>query len=109
MLCRVCRRLLVPGADACGTCGTPLYESRPPLEFVLADGTHVPIVGSLAVGRAADSAIQIDDATVSRRHARVWHDADGAHIEDVGSNYGTFVNGERVETPTPLADGSTIK
>jgi putative peptide zinc metalloprotease protein len=90
-------------------CGAPVYESRPPLELVLADGTHVPIVGSLIVGRAAESGIRVEDPTISRRHARVWHDAAGAHIEDAGSSYGTFVDGDRIEGPALLHDGATIR
>jgi putative peptide zinc metalloprotease protein len=109
MLCRNCRRLLIPGANACPNCGKTLFESRPPLELVLADGTRVPIYGSLSLGRAPQSDVRIEDETVSRQHARIWHDAAGAQIEDVGSSYGTFVDGGRLKGPTTLEDGSTIR
>jgi putative peptide zinc metalloprotease protein len=109
MLCRTCRRLLVPGASACSVCGTPLYEALYPVELVFADGTRVPVSGSLSIGRAADNDIRIEDRTISRRHARVWYDAGGAHVEDAGSSHGTFVDGQKLDTPAKLEDGSTIQ
>jgi putative peptide zinc metalloprotease protein len=108
MLCRRCRRLLVPGAATCGWCGKPVFEGPLPLELVLPDGKLVPIYGSLKVGRAPDNDLRIDDPTVSRNHARVWQGADGAEIEDVGSTHGTFLDGRKVAAPEPLADGSEI-
>jgi uncharacterized membrane protein YdfJ with MMPL/SSD domain len=49
------------------------------------------------------------DLELSRRHARVW-DAGGAPmIEDLGSSNGTFVNDRRIEGPTALYPGDTIK
>jgi putative peptide zinc metalloprotease protein len=109
MLCRRCRRLLVPGANACAVCGTPLYEALYPLELVFADGTRVPVSGSLSIGRAAQNDIRIDDQTISRRHARVWFDAGGAQMEDAGSSHGTFVDGLKLDGPKHLEDGSTIR
>ncbi|HEU5213335.1 MAG TPA: FHA domain-containing protein [Gaiellaceae bacterium] len=109
MLCRSCRRLLAPGADACAVCGTPLYEALYPVELVFGDGTRLPLSGSLTIGRAAENDIRIDDPTVSRRHARVWFDAAGAHVEDAGSSHGTFVDGERIAAETQLKDGAQVR
>jgi putative peptide zinc metalloprotease protein len=109
MLCSHCRRLLVPGASACTVCGQPLYDNYFPLELVLGDGTRIPVYGSLSIGRAADNDIRLDDRTVSRHHARVSYEADGPLIEDAGSSHGTFLDGEKLEGPTRLEDGSVIK
>ena len=109
MLCRSCRRLLAPGADACAVCGTPLYEALYPVELVFGDGTRLPLSGSLTIGRAAENDIRIDEPTVSRRHARVWFDAAGAHVEDAGSSHGTFVDGERIAADTQLKDGAQVR
>ncbi len=109
MLCRTCRRLLVSGANTCSVCGTPLYEALYPVELVFADGTRVAVSGSLSIGRAAGNDIRIDDRTISRRHARVWYDAGGAHVEDAGSSHGTFVDGEKLEGPAKLEDRSTLQ
>src|SRR5207248_11308425 len=104
-----CRRLLVPGANVCSVCGTPLYESLYPVELVFADGTRVPVSGSLSIGRAAENDVRIDDPTVSRRHARVWFDASGAPVDDARPHHGTFVDGEKLDGRAQLHDGATIR
>jgi pSer/pThr/pTyr-binding forkhead associated (FHA) protein len=51
----------------------------------------------------------LGDAAVSRRHARIRPARDGgAILEDAGSSYGTYLDGERFAGPRPLRDGSTI-
>lgn len=62
-------------------------------EFVLD-----PSVGVLSVGRAEDTAIFLDDVTVSRHHAEFRHDVDGWSVHDIGSLNGTYVNRVRVES-----------
>ncbi|MCA9930540.1 MAG: FHA domain-containing protein [Anaerolineales bacterium] len=65
------------------------------------------------IGRSADNEIVINDAEVSRRHARILHrqDMSGSQflLEDLGSTNGTFVNGLRCNTLTPLAEGDIIE
>jgi len=71
-------------------------------EIALAEGENV-------LGRDPEVAVWIDLNSVSRRHARVVV-ADGvARLEDLGSRNGTLVNGERVSSPRPLANGDRIK
>ncbi|MBI2377601.1 MAG: FHA domain-containing protein [Deltaproteobacteria bacterium] len=48
------------------------------------------------IGREAPSTTRIDDPSLSRRHARIWVDHDGAWIEDLGSTNGTWINSVRV-------------
>jgi putative peptide zinc metalloprotease protein len=69
----------------------------------------VPVAGELTLGRAPESTVRLHDPAVSRRHARI-RTADGGAvlIEDAGSAYGTFVDGEPISDWTPLEDGSTI-
>ena len=78
------------------------------LELVLRDGTRVPVYGSLTIGRAPGNEIQLDDRTVSRRHAVVSVDQDGAHVEDAGSSHGTFIDGRQIEGREQLQDGTVI-
>ena len=67
--------------------------------------TRGPIAGShfyvaedvTTIGRNTDSAIFLDDITVSRRHAEIRRRGSRFVIHDVGSLIGTYVNGERVE------------
>lgn len=73
----------------------------PPLR--LAD--HQPVV----IGRHPSCEFPLGEANISRRHARVWLHDGRFVIEDLGSTNGTFVNGQRVESPRPLAPGDRIE
>ena len=53
--------------------------------------------GWTRVGRSLSAHIRFDDPTVSRRHALVYRDEDGARILDDRSLNGVFRNGERIE------------
>lgn len=61
------------------------------------------------IGRDSAAVVWIDDASVSRRHARITLDDKGATIEDLGSKNGTFVRGRRIEKPARLGDRDAIK
>ena len=62
----------------------------------------------IAIGRRADAGIFIPDEGVSRRHAGVTAGADHAVLRDLGSQNGTWVDGERV-TERRLADGQRFQ
>jgi two-component system, cell cycle response regulator len=59
------------------------------------------------IGRRDDAGIPLRDDGVSRRHASVRADEQGARIVDLGSANGTFVDGVRV-ADARLADGARI-
>jgi DNA-binding NtrC family response regulator/pSer/pThr/pTyr-binding forkhead associated (FHA) protein len=71
-------------------------------------GLRIPLAGSLTMGRGPAAELQLVDGKVSREHCRI--EAGGARpmIVDLGSQNGTFVNGERIDRPTPLAEGDEI-
>lgn len=61
------------------------------------------------IGRATTCTIYIPDSEISRQHVRVV--AQGANmyaVEDLGSTNGTFVNGRRLTSLTPLNPNDTI-
>ena len=62
----------------------------------------------LIVGRSAQCDISIADPLMSRRHARLLIGPGGGRIIDLGSDNGTFVNGQRV-TDSPLTEGDLIE
>lgn len=56
----------------------------------------------LFLGRDVANEVFINDAEVSRRHARLTVQASGYILEDLGSTNGTFVNGQRLTGPRVL-------
>lgn len=48
------------------------------------------------LGRAHDCDILVNHTSVSRHHCVVTLTGDGLRVEDLGSSYGTFVNGEQI-------------
>jgi pSer/pThr/pTyr-binding forkhead associated (FHA) protein len=60
------------------------------------------------IGRSLTGDLRLDDPTVSRRHALLGRQPDGARLLDDRSLNGVFVNGERVEW-TILRDGDEIE
>ena len=63
----------------------------------------------LILGREPGLPGTIDDASVSRRHARLSWDDRGVFLADLGSKNGTFVKGVRVSEPVALEDGDEIR
>lgn len=63
---------------------------------------------ALVIGRADDVDIVVDEASVSRRHAKLFV-RDGAwFVEDLQSRNGTRVNGVLVVGPTPIGPDDVI-
>ncbi len=62
----------------------------------------------LVIGRDSSSSIAINDAEVSRKHARLNFQGGKYVIEDLGSTNGTFVNGQRLSAPVVLKSGDVV-
>jgi len=71
-------------------------------------GLRIPLAGRLLLGRGSAADLQLVDGKVSREHCRIEASGTRPMIEDLGSHNGTYVNGERIERPTPLAEGDEI-
>lgn len=65
--------------------------------------------GENLLGRVEEGVAWIEAPTVSRRHARILVEHDRVVIEDLASKNGTFVRGERITAPVPLAAGDVIR
>ena len=63
----------------------------------------------LVIGRSAPAGLIIDHPEISRRHARLGYQQGNYFLEDLGSSNGTFLNGQRLQGPQFLADGSEIQ
>lgn len=62
----------------------------------------------LMIGRDSTNEIVINDAEVSRRHARLTFQGGKYVLEDLGSTNGTFVNGQRLAGPRVLKSGEVV-
>jgi pSer/pThr/pTyr-binding forkhead associated (FHA) protein len=65
--------------------------------------------GANSIGRDPNSMVCINDASVSRSHARITIAGANAAIEDLQSKNGTQVMGEPIKGPTRLKDGDELE
>lgn len=65
--------------------------------------------GEYLIGRGPQCAIQLEDPTVSRQHALLRVQDEGAELEDLGSRNGSLVNGQAVVGRQQLKSGDCIK
>jgi DNA-binding winged helix-turn-helix (wHTH) protein len=70
----------------------------------------VPLAaGANLIGRDRECVLTIPSGLVSRQHARIVVDGEGATLRDLGSKNGTLIGGRRVEGEVPLADGDELR
>ena len=62
----------------------------------------------LTIGRDSSNGVTINDAEVSRKHARLTFQGGKYVLEDLGSTNGTFVNGQRLAGPVVLKAGDVV-
>ena len=83
---------------------TRCWLSQKTRTFPLAPGENL-------IGRDPRSAVWLEDESVSRRHARITVEEDGARVEDLDSTNGTTLNGGRLHylSPVVLTDGAIVR
>jgi DNA-binding winged helix-turn-helix (wHTH) protein len=96
------------GGEAVDDAGTPAAAELGPtvvwegVTFSLGQGENV-------LGRVEEGAVFVDEASVSRRHARILVDGGKATLEDLGSRNGTWLGPKRLTGPAALEDGNSFR
>jgi anti-anti-sigma factor len=68
-----------------------------------------PIEGpEFVIGRAATCQLQLDHSLVDLEHCRIRRDGDNFILEDLGSTFGTSLNGRRIQR-SELRDGDRLR
>ncbi len=76
----------------------------------IAPGTHYELAAPrTTIGRGPTNTIQLPDNFISAEHTRLLFDKGKWLVEDAGSTYGTFVNGQRVVQSLPVRPGDIIQ
>jgi hypothetical protein len=72
-------------------------------------GATFPLEGDqLSIGRDSSNSVAINDAEISRKHARLTFQGGKYVVEDLGSTNGTFVNGQRLVSAVVLKSGDVV-
>ncbi len=79
---------------------TPITDDNNPVEF------NVP---EIVIGRDPLCNYSVTDETVSSRHGRLSYHHNQWWLEDLNSTNGTFLNDDRVFTPTVVISGDEIR
>ena len=100
-------------------CDLPPFTAGAHIEVILPTGMvrSYSLVNSqherhryvIAVGRDPASTVCINDASVSRHHARITISGAAATLEDLKSKNGTQIMGATIQVPSALRDGDEIE
>ncbi len=102
-----------PGAPVEG--GTIILQRGPKTQIVAIlvnpkqPQQRYEVLPSTDIGRATTNTVVLQDATISRNHAKIKQEKGEFMLFDLGSANGTHVNDKRVTDPIALKDGDVVR
>lgn len=109
------QKIILTDSDPTPLAATPLpvapISSGPPSRLVADSGGAINVPdGTTLIGREATLGLALPDpSTLSRRHAELVRQGDNLLVRDLGSTNGTFVNGRKIDSDTPLNIGDQLQ
>lgn len=73
-----------------------------------AETTEVPLRLPAVIGRSKLASIKVQTTVVSREHCEIFERNGKLFVRDLQSSNGTFVNDDKIEKPTELADDDLL-
>ncbi|MBN2723198.1 MAG: GGDEF domain-containing protein [Deltaproteobacteria bacterium] len=102
---RVTKNLLPDRPATKNSCLVVLY----PPSAVLGRKVEISSEKPLVIGRHPDCELQLNDDSVSRRHAMVEFSSSGCIISDLGSTNGTYLNESVIRRKMKIENGAKIR
>lgn len=92
----------------------PKKKGKAPTKAVVVEGQSnsgksFELNNELIIGRGERCHVVLDDSYVSTVHARLFATGGAVLVEDLGSTNGTYLNRQRVTSPTELHRGDKVK
>jgi pSer/pThr/pTyr-binding forkhead associated (FHA) protein len=112
--CKNCRHQNQDNAAHCARCSIPLHETeinkvQGGYQLQSSDGKLYPISGTeTTIGRKGNLSFP-DDGFMSREHAKIVNAAGGLTLQDLDSQNGTFINGNKIRQAQKINIGDKIK
>jgi pSer/pThr/pTyr-binding forkhead associated (FHA) protein len=74
------------------------------------EGTQIPLKkDKFIIGRSSECTLRAASEAISRRHCAILRTKDGWMARDLGSRNGTYLNDQRIESPTRLSAGDELR
>jgi pSer/pThr/pTyr-binding forkhead associated (FHA) protein len=133
-LCPTCGATIRPQAQFCSICGAKVTGAVPALTvgnasaatilmpdspqvnsatgatLITSNGQRIPVQAGTSIGREPhQNGVHIPDGRISRRHALLEEKLGQWLLTDLNSANGTYVNGRRITSPTPIQPGDQIQ
>lgn len=89
-------------------------SKKAPRKLVAIEGDGVKgmsweLAEELLLGRGERCNVRLEDAYASQVHARIFNRDETAFVEDMGSTNGTYLNRQKLTSPTELQRGDRVK